>query len=99
MDPVNPGDHVEEPLKIQYDYETRPVADLQNYLKRCNDKRDFGTKEQLDEILVESEEQVDWLETQFNRIQDIGIQNYLTEHMHESLKSSQISSGYDGLPN
>jgi bacterioferritin len=83
IDSINPGNNVEEQLKIQYDFETKHVGDLQNYLKLCNEKKDFGTKEQLDEILVESEEQVNWLETQFNRIKDIGIQNYLTEHMHE----------------
>ena len=48
----------------------------------CFDKNDFGTKEILDSILVDTEESVDWLETQFNRIKDIGIQNYLTESMN-----------------
>ena len=34
-------------------------------------------------ILEETEESCDWLETQFQRIKDIGIEAYLAEHMHE----------------
>ena len=33
--------------------------------------------------LVESEEHVDWLETQLFRIEKVGIQNYLAEQMGE----------------
>ncbi|MBT6409108.1 MAG: bacterioferritin, partial [Nitrospina sp.] len=42
---------------------------------------DYGTKEILDDILEDTEESVDWLETQFTRIKDVGIQNYLAENM------------------
>jgi bacterioferritin len=31
--------------------------------------------------LVESEEHVDWLETQIGLIEAVGLQNYLTEQM------------------
>jgi bacterioferritin len=59
------------------------VERLNKHIALCQDKRDFGTKEMLDGILEGTEESCDWLETQFNRIKDIGIQNYLTEHMHD----------------
>ncbi|MBI4390135.1 MAG: bacterioferritin [Nitrospinae bacterium] len=81
IDPVSLGGTCEEQLKIQYDFECKHVANLKNYVKLCMDKNDFGTKELLDEILVESEGQCLWLETQFQRIRDVGIQNYLAEHM------------------
>ncbi len=45
------------------------------------DKTDFGSKEILDSTLEDTEESVDWLETQFTRIKDIGMQNYLAENM------------------
>ena len=83
IDPIKVGADTEEQLRIQYDFETNHVKDVKDYIKLCIDKKDFGTKELLDEILQESEEQIDWLETQFNRIKDIGIKNYLMEHMHE----------------
>ena len=47
----------------------------------CSSLKDFGTAELLEPILVESEEHVDWLETQLGLIEAVGLQNYLTEQM------------------
>ncbi len=82
-DEVLVGDTCEEQLKNEYTIETRHVERLRNHIQLCIDKKDFGTKEILDSILEETEESVDWLETQFQRIKDVGIENYLAEHMHD----------------
>jgi bacterioferritin len=39
---------------------------------------DGGTRELLESIMKDEEEHLDWLETQVEQIQQIGIQNYLT---------------------
>ncbi|MZG29231.1 MAG: bacterioferritin [Nitrospinae bacterium] len=75
------GNSVEEQLKNQYKIELAHVTRLRKHIKTCFDKSDFGSKEILDRILEETEESVDWLETQFNRIKDIGIKNYMMENM------------------
>ncbi len=80
-DEILVGDKVETQLKNQLKIENNHVERLRKHIKTCLDKNDFGTKEMLDEILVETEDSVDWLETQFVRIKDVGIQNYLAEHM------------------
>ncbi len=80
-DTVLVGDKVEDQLKNQYTIELAHVVRLRGHIKTCLDKNDYGTKEILDGILEDTEESVDWLETQFNRIKDIGIQNYLSESM------------------
>ena len=80
-DTVLVGDKVEAQLKNQYKIELAHVKRLRKHIKTCLDKNDYGTKEILDDILEDTEESVDWLETQFNRIKDIGIQNYLAENM------------------
>ncbi len=82
-DEILVGDTCEEQLKNEYTIETKHVKRLQGHIQLCIDKKDFGTKEMLDRILEETEESVDWLETQFQRIKDVGIENYLAEHMHE----------------
>lgn len=82
-DTILVGDNCEEQLKNQYQVETQHVGLLQNHIQLCASKKDFGTKEMLDDILEETEDACDWLETQFQRIKDVGIQNYLAEHMHE----------------
>lgn len=45
--------------------------------------KDNGTRELMEAILKESEEHVDWLETQLSLISSVGLQNYLAEHMAE----------------
>lgn len=82
-DTVLVGDTCEEQLKNQYAIETKHVERLQKHIALCIKHSDFGSKEILDDILEDTEESVDWLETQFQRIKDVGIQNYLAEHMHE----------------
>ena len=81
-DEILVGDNCEAQLKNQYRRETEHVERLRRIIDLCIDKKDFGTKEILDGILEDTENQVDYLETQFQRIKDVGIQNYLAEHMH-----------------
>jgi len=81
-DEVLVGGNCEDQLKNQYKIETEHVDRLKKHIQLCHDKKDFGTKELLDHILKETEDACDWLETQFQRIKDIGIENYLTEHIH-----------------
>ena len=80
-DTVLVGNNIEAQLKNEYKIELAHVARLRKHIKTCMDKTDFGSKEILDSILAETEESVDWLETQFTRIKDIGIQNFLAENM------------------
>ena len=80
-DTVLVGNSVEAQLKNQYKIELEHVARLRKHIKTCFDKSDFGSKEILDGILMDTEESVDWLETQFVRIKDIGITNYMMESM------------------
>jgi bacterioferritin len=47
----------------------------------CIRLKDNGTRELIEPILTESEEHVDWLETQLGLIKAVGLQNYLTEQM------------------
>lgn len=42
---------------------------------------DRGTKEILEAILAEEEDHVDWLEAQFDQIDQVGIENYLSEQI------------------
>jgi bacterioferritin len=80
-DTVLVGNSVEEQLKNQYKIELAHVARLRKHIKTCFDKSDFGSKEILDGILVDTEDSVDWIETQLSRIKDIGIKNYMMENM------------------
>ena len=47
----------------------------------CEGVRDFLSREVLERILDDTEEHIDWIETQQTLIEGAGIQNYLQEQM------------------
>ena len=52
-------------------------------LKHCEEKHDYVTREIFQQILNDTEEHIDWIETQQSRIEKVGIQNFLQEEMYE----------------
>lgn len=71
------GENVEEVLKADLDLELEAIAILKEAIPYCESVRDFGTRDLFAEILINEEEHVDTLETQFDMIRQMGIQNYI----------------------
>ena len=71
------GETVEEILKadLELEYEALPV--LRDAIAYCESIRDFVSRDLFDYILKSEEEHVDTLETQFEMIERMGIQNYI----------------------
>jgi bacterioferritin len=82
-DVIRVGKDVREQLQNDLKLETSGVKNYNETIELCIKVKDSGTRELLEEILVSSEEHVDWLETQLNLIESIGLQNYLTEKLGE----------------
>jgi bacterioferritin len=85
-DVIRVGTDVKEQFENDLKLEMGGVNHYNAAIELCVQLKDNGTREMLAPILVESEEHVDWLETQLGRIAAVGLQNYLTEQMggHES---------------
>ena len=66
-------------LQLEYD----AVKRLNDGIVTCAELKDSGSRELLKAILVEEENHIDWLEAQLHSIDEIGIENYLTEWMGE----------------
>ncbi len=73
------------PEQFQYDLvlETNGVHAYNKAIALCVSLNEAGSRELLEKILVESEEHVDWLETQIDLIQRLGLQNYLITQVGE----------------
>ncbi len=68
-------------IAANMEFEQLSLVDLKNAIELAEQKRDYISREALDAILNEQEEQIDWLETQQSLIKTMGIENYLQSQM------------------
>jgi bacterioferritin len=80
-DVIRVGTDVKEQFENDLKLEMGGVKTYNEAIELCTSLKDNGTREMLEPILTESEEHVDWLETQLGLIEAVGLQNYLTEQM------------------
>lgn len=82
-DVIRAGTDVKEQFEFDLQLEQGGVNAYNAAIDLCSKVKDGGSREMLEKILVESEEHVDWLETQLDLISKVGIENYLTEQIGE----------------
>ncbi len=80
-DVIRVGTNIEEQLKYDLQLEMKGARHYNETIDLCVRVKDNATRELLAPILVESEEHIDWLETQLDLIARVGLQNYLAEQM------------------
>ena len=77
------GEAVPECLAADLQLELGGRETLVAGVAQCEAARDFVSREILEEILVDTEEHVDFLETQLSLVTQLGEQNYLQTAMGE----------------
>ena len=80
-DVIRVGSDVKEQFQNDLKLEMNGVKHYNFLVELAVKVGDNGTRELAAPILTESEEHVDWLETQLFRIEKVGIENYLSEQM------------------
>ncbi|QKT03674.1 bacterioferritin [Ectothiorhodospiraceae bacterium 2226] len=70
------GEHVQEMLECDLKLEQDGLALLREAIAYCEQVQDYTSRELFEDILESEEEHIDWLETQLELIQRIGLQNY-----------------------
>jgi bacterioferritin len=75
------GENVPEMLNGDLNMLADMRARLQAAIKQCEDERDFISRDELTELLEETEEHIDWIETQQWLIENTGLENYLQSQM------------------
>lgn len=71
------GETVQEVLKADLDLEYEAVAVLKEAIAHSETVRDYVSRDLFRQILDSEEEHIDTLETQFEMIERMGIQNYI----------------------
>ncbi|KVC90667.1 bacterioferritin [Burkholderia ubonensis] len=75
------GEHTEEIFECDLKLERASQATCKEAIAYCESAQDYVSREILEHILDDTEEHIDWLETQLDLIKKVGIQNYLQSGM------------------
>jgi bacterioferritin len=71
------GENVEEILKADLELEMEALGQLKGAIAHCESVHDYASRDLFSDILENEEAHVDTLETQFEMIQRMGLQNYV----------------------
>ena len=82
------GEDVPEILTSDLKSETTNQSALKTAISVCEQAKDFVSREIFEKILEDTEEHIDWIETQQSLIEAAGLQNYLQEQMFEGSSTS-----------
>ena len=75
------GENTKEILECDLRLEMEAIPDLRESIEYCESVKDYVTRELFESILESEEEHVDWIETQLELINKVGIENYQQKKM------------------
>ena len=75
------GENVKEALECDLKLEMQAHPPLRQAIADCEQAADYVSRELFEEILQSEEDHIDWLETQLDLIERIGIENYCQSQM------------------
>lgn len=78
------GENVPEILNCDLQLELVSQKTLKEGIAVCEQARDYVSRELFEMILDDTEEHIDWLETQIELIEQVGLQNYLQSQMGDA---------------
>ncbi len=75
------GENVPEILSGDLQLETGAQATIKDGIAYCESVRDYVSRDILEDILDDTEEHIDFLETQIELLAKVGLENYLQSQM------------------
>ena len=80
-DKISVGATVKQQFENDLGLEQAALTVLKPGIKTCLDAQDDATRELLEHIVVDEERHIDWLESQFHQIKEVGYENYLAQQI------------------
>lgn len=77
------GENVPEILSCDLQLETGAQETVKEAMAYCESVRDFVSRDLFLTILDDTEEHIDWLETQIELVDKVGLHNYLQSQMDD----------------
>ncbi len=87
------GEHVPECLGADLAVELGGRTTLVEGIRQCEAAEDYVSREILKQILVDTEEHIDFLETQLSLVKSLGEANYLQSAMGELTNNGADAAG------
>jgi len=81
------GENAPEMLAADLGVEKCSQQHLKEAIAHCEAVRDFVSREILEDILEDTEEHIDWIETQLELVEKVGLPNYLQSQMEPGSSS------------
>jgi bacterioferritin len=82
-DRISIGSNVRQQLENDLALEMAALQLLSSGVKLCIELQDTGSRELLEQITVDEERHVGWIEAQLHKIGELGYENYLAEQIYE----------------
>jgi bacterioferritin len=83
MNTVQVGETVPEQLKLDLKAEQDMLAILSEGVIHCIKVGDFTTRHMLEDMAKDVDAHIDWIETQQELIEQVGLENYLSEQIRK----------------
>jgi bacterioferritin len=83
-DKILVGDSPQQQIKDSHTLESRGVVTYNEGVRLCIELNDAGTRDLMERMVVESEESIDWAETQLDLITRVGLERYLSQQFGEA---------------
>lgn len=87
LDRLRIGQSIEEVLKADLEVENEAVPVLKTSIELAEKEKDYVTRDLFLDILKSEEHHIDWLETQLDLINRVGLQNYQQSQMEPDSES------------
>ena len=78
---VRVGESPAEDLQLDVALEQSAVDTFREAIAHCAQVGDYTTRNILEEMVRDEETHLDWLETQLETIEQVGVENYLTQQI------------------